>query len=39
MPTGDALKVAPLAIGAGSQEYVRMPDIYPSFPYQMGELE
>ena len=34
VPTGDALKVAPLAIGAGAQEYVRMPDIYPNFPYQ-----
>ena len=33
MPTGDALKVAPLATGAGAQEYVRMPDIYPNFPY------
>jgi hypothetical protein len=33
VPTGDALKVAPLAIGAGAQEYVRMPDIYPNFPY------
>ncbi len=34
VPTGDALKVAPLATGAGAQEYVRMPDIYPNFPYQ-----
>jgi hypothetical protein len=34
VPTGDALKVAPLAIDAGAQEYVRMPDIYPNFPYQ-----
>ena len=34
VPTGDALKVAPLAIGAGAQEYVRMPDIYPNFPYR-----
>src|SRR5450755_3806196 len=34
VPTGDALKVAPLAISAGAQEYVRMPDIYPNFPYQ-----
>jgi len=34
VPTGDALKVAPLAIGAGAQEYVRMPDIYPNFPYK-----
>jgi hypothetical protein len=33
VPTGDALKVAPLATGAGAQEYVRMPDIYPNFPY------
>jgi Carbohydrate binding module (family 35) len=34
VPTGDALKVAPLAIGSGAQEYVRMPDIYPNFPYR-----
>jgi hypothetical protein len=34
VPTGDALKVAPLATGAGAEEYVRMPDIYPNFPYQ-----
>jgi hypothetical protein len=34
VPTGDALKVAPLAIGAGAQEYLRMPDIYPNFPYK-----
>jgi Carbohydrate binding module (family 35) len=34
VPTGDALKVAQLAIGAGAQEYVRMPDIYPNFPYR-----
>lgn len=34
VPTGDALKVAPLATGAGAQEYVRMPDIYPDFPNQ-----
>src|SRR5450755_5154734 len=27
VPTGDALKVAPLATSAGAQEYVRMPDI------------
>jgi hypothetical protein len=34
VPTGDALKVAPLATSAGAQEYVRMPDIYPNFPYR-----
>ncbi|ROQ39781.1 carbohydrate-binding protein with CBM35 doain [Frondihabitans sp. PhB188] len=33
-PTGDALKVAPSAIGAGAQTTVRMPDIYPDFPYK-----
>jgi hypothetical protein len=33
-PTGDALKVAGLATNAGAQEYVRMPDIYPNFPYK-----
>jgi hypothetical protein len=32
-PTGDALIVAPLAASAGAHEYVRMPDIYPNFPY------
>jgi hypothetical protein len=32
-PTGDALVVAPLAASAGAHEYIRMPDIYPSFPY------
>jgi hypothetical protein len=34
VPTGDALKVAPLGTNAGAQEYVRMPDIYPNFPYK-----
>jgi hypothetical protein len=34
VPTGDALKVAALAAGAGAKEYVRMPDIYPNFPYR-----
>jgi hypothetical protein len=33
VPTGDALKVAPLAASAGAHEYIRMPDIYPNFPY------
>lgn len=32
-PTGDALKVAPSMIAAGAQETVRLPDIYPDFPY------
>ena len=34
VPTGDALKVAAKAIGSGAQQYVRMPDIYPNFPYK-----
>ncbi|MBT0994097.1 hypothetical protein KIN34_07345 [Cellulomonas sp. DKR-3] len=34
VPTGDALVVAPSAIGAGAQTYVRMPDIYRDFPYR-----
>jgi hypothetical protein len=34
VPTGDALVVAPAAIANGAQQYVRMPDIYPNFPYQ-----
>lgn len=33
-PTGDALKVAPSAISAGAQTTIRMPDIYPDFPYK-----
>jgi hypothetical protein len=33
-PTGDALKVAGTTIGVGAQTYVRMPDIYPDFPYR-----
>ncbi|ARC58552.1 Cycloisomaltooligosaccharide glucanotransferase [Frondihabitans sp. 762G35] len=33
-PTGDALKVAPVAIASGAQETIRMPDIYPDFPYK-----
>ncbi|MFT2711653.1 carbohydrate-binding protein [Clavibacter sp. Sh2036] len=34
VPTGDALKVAPSVIATGGQQYVRMPDIYPNFPYK-----
>ena len=34
VPTGDALVVANTVIGAGAQQYVRMPDIYPNFPYR-----
>lgn len=33
VPTGDALKVAAKATAAGAQMTVRMPDIYPGFPY------
>lgn len=33
VPAGDALVVAPSAIAVGASEIVRMPDIYPHFPY------
>ncbi|WP_431279199.1 hypothetical protein [Leifsonia poae] len=33
-PTGDALVVAPAVRAAGAKEFVRMPDIYPTFPYE-----
>jgi hypothetical protein len=33
-PGGDSLLVSPQAIRAGAAEYVRMPDIYPDFPYK-----
>jgi hypothetical protein len=33
VPTGDALKVAASAEAVGAKIYVRMPDIYPDFPY------
>ncbi|WCT54121.1 CBM35 domain-containing protein [Paenibacillus kyungheensis] len=33
-PIGDALKVAPIAERNGAQVTIRMPDIYPNFPYQ-----
>ena len=31
---GDSLLVAPQAQRVGAAEYIRMPDIYPNFPYQ-----
>jgi hypothetical protein len=34
VPTGDALKVAPSVIGTGGQQSIRMPDVYPDFPYK-----
>ena len=34
VPTGDALKVAPSVVGTGGQQYIRMPDVYPDFPYK-----
>jgi hypothetical protein len=34
VPTGDALKVAPTVTATGGQQYVRMPDVYPNFPYR-----
>lgn len=33
-PVGDALKVAPSATAVGAQQYIRMPDVYPDFPYK-----
>lgn len=33
-PTGDALEVAPIAERNGAKVTIRMPDIYPNFPYQ-----
>jgi hypothetical protein len=33
VPTGDALVVAGAAAAAGAHEYIRMPDVYPDFPY------
>lgn len=33
-PIGDALKVAPIAERNGAQVTIRMPDIYPNFPYK-----
>ncbi|WP_219641708.1 CBM35 domain-containing protein [Cohnella sp. CFH 77786] len=33
-PTGDALKVSPIAKRNGASVTIRMPDIYPNFPYQ-----
>lgn len=33
VPTGDALVVAGAVTAAGAHEYIRMPDIYPDFPY------
>lgn len=33
-PGGDSLLVAPQATRAGAAEYIRMPDIYPDFPYR-----
>jgi hypothetical protein len=33
-PTGDALKVASSVTKTGGQQYIRMPDVYPDFPYK-----
>jgi hypothetical protein len=33
-PGGDSLLVAPQADRVGAAEYIRMPDIYPNFPYK-----
>ena len=34
IPVGDALKVAPAAARAGAKVTIRMPDIYPNWPYK-----
>jgi hypothetical protein len=39
VPTGDALKVAPSVVGTGGQQYIRMPDVYPDFPYKWVSWE
>src|SRR3954451_11304570 len=33
-PGGDALKIAPQADRVGAAQVIRMPDIYPDFPYR-----
>ncbi|WP_370962183.1 carbohydrate-binding protein [Amycolatopsis sp. cg9] len=33
-PGGDALKIAPQADRVGAAQVIRLPDIYPNFPYQ-----
>jgi hypothetical protein len=33
-PGGDAIKIAPQADRAGAAQVIRMPDIYPDFPYR-----
>jgi hypothetical protein len=33
-PGGDSLLIAPQADRVGAGQYIRMPDIYPNFPYQ-----
>jgi Cellulose binding domain/Carbohydrate binding module (family 35) len=33
-PGGDSLLIAPQADRVGAAQYIRMPDIYPNFPYQ-----
>ncbi len=34
VPVGDALRVAPMAAAAGARVTIRLPDIYPNFPYK-----
>jgi len=38
-PTGDSLKVAPIAARHGATVTIRMPDIYPNFPYRWVSME
>jgi hypothetical protein len=38
-PTGDALKVASSVTNTGGQQYIRMPDVYPDFPYKWVSWE
>ncbi len=39
VPVGDALKVAAMAADAGAKVTIRMPDIYPNFPYLWKGLD
>jgi hypothetical protein len=38
-PTGDSLKVAPVAARHGATVTIRMPDIYPNFPYRWVSMD
>lgn len=38
-PTGDSLKVAPIAARNGATVTIRMPDVYPNFPYRWVSMD